>query len=87
MDRKEWLKLDYLPHFLANTLYEHGRLLQEDAREGRSPARLKLDRAACFEVAKRQYAMLLEQVGIIEIWCRARPTHSWPPRDPSASEP
>jgi hypothetical protein len=84
---KELLKLDYLPHMLASTLYEHGRLLQEGAREGRHPARLRLDRDACMEVAKRQYATLLEQVGIIEIWCRACSRHSWPPRDPPVEKP
>jgi hypothetical protein len=86
MEKKELLRLDYLPHMLANVLYEHGRLLQEGAREGRHPARLRLDRDACFEVAKRQVAELLDRIGVVEIWCRAEPSHSWPPRDPPAGK-
>jgi hypothetical protein len=81
MDKREILKLDYLPHYLAETLYRHVGLLQESAREGRRPARLRVDRDVCLQIAKRQFEMLIEQVGVLEIWCRAKPQHSWPPRD------
>jgi hypothetical protein len=33
------------------------------------------------QIAKRPFEMLIEQVGVLEIWCRARPQHGWPPRD------
>jgi hypothetical protein len=78
MDKLEPLELDYLPHILADVLHRHGDLLQESAREGRRPARLKLDRDACMAVARRQVEHLLEEVRVVEILCRARPLSSGP---------
>jgi hypothetical protein len=87
MEKRELLKLDYLPHILAHALHRHARLLQETARQGRQPARLKLDWDACFEVAKRQCQDLIENAGVLEIWVRARTgPANWSYHGPSEPE-
>ena len=66
MEKRELLKLDYLPHILAHALHQHAILMQETARQGRQPPRLKLDWDACLTVAKRQCQDLIENAGVIK---------------------
>jgi hypothetical protein len=80
MTQRVKLNPSYLVHRLAASLYRHACLLEEGS--GRS--KLKITRDACFEVAKRQAEEFERQNA--EIFIDDAPSHSWPPRDPRASE-